>query len=345
MKKTVFILYIFIILSFSGSICFAELTSGKFINNPDVDNFTDFMVKKHKFDRKYLEDVFAQTMHSGFTPKYMNKPAETVNTWDIYKKNMLHEIRVRNGVEYFKKHRDELMKAQDAYGVPAHIIAGVIGVETNYGKAPIKFRAIDAISTLAFYYPRRAKYFQGELEALFLFARKTDTDIFSIKSSYAGAIGIPQFMPSNVLRYAVSGSGDKHIDIINNHLDALYSVANFISEKGWNKNEPVFVKVQVKGDKYEKYVTERPCRKEKVLVEDLKKAGVVFPFYIPNDLKGNLYTVQGINGREYLVGFNNFCAIFRYNPSIHYVMGVNFLGNIVSMLAEPSLEPVKTKQK
>ena len=276
-------------------------------------------------------------MHSGFTPKYMNKPAESEKTWAVYRKNMVNDIRIDLGVKYFKEHKTELAKAQKQYGVPAHIIAGIIGMETNYGYSPMKFRAVDSIATLAFYYPRRAEYFQRELEALFLFARKSDTDIFDIKSSYAGAIGIPQFMPSNVLTYAVSGTGDKHIDIINNHLDALYSVANFLKKKGWNTGEPVSMKVRVKGKQFQKYVTESPCNGYKVTVKTLKNAGVSFPFPVSNDTKAILFTVQGVNGKEYHATFNNFCAVYRYNPSIHYVLGVNYLGNIVGSRAGAKL--------
>lgn len=331
MKKK-FLIILFFLFTFNID-SYAELTAGKFKNNPDVDAFINEMVRKHGFSKSYLRDVFDNTMHSGFTPKFMNKPAETVNTWEIYRRNMVNDIRIGYGVDYFHKHRGELLKAQNQYSVPAHIISGIIGMETNYGHSPMRFRAIDSIATLAFYYPRRAKYFQAELEALFLFARKTDTNIFDIKSSYAGAIGIPQFMPSNVLTYAVSGTGSKHIDIINNHLDALYSVANFLKEKGWKTGEPVSIKVRVSGKGYKKYVVENPCKGNKVTVGTLKKAGVRFPFQVSNDLKAILFTVEGSYGTEYHAAFNNFCAVFRYNPSIHYVLGVNYLGNIVGSRA------------
>ncbi len=337
MKKVAFFVIFLHLLIFNNS--YAEFTSGRFTNNPDVDIFVNKMNKQHGFSKDYLYDVFNKTMHSGFTPKYMNKPAESVNTWAVYKKNMVNDIRIGLGVKYFKEHSRELNKAQNKYGVPAYIISGIIGMETNYGNSPMRFRAIDSIATLAFYYPRRAEYFQRELEALFLFARKTDTNIFDIKSSYAGAIGIPQFMPSNVLTYAVSGTGNKHIDIINNHLDALYSVANFLKKKGWKAGEPVSIKVQVKGKKFQKYVTETPCNGYKVPVETLKKAGVVFPFRVANDTKAILFTVQGDKGKEYHAAFNNFCAVYRYNPSIHYVLGVNYLGNMVGSRAGASLYP------
>ena len=341
MKKLTFLIILLCLSIFDNS--YAELTAGKFTNNPDVDAFVNKMNTKHGFGKDYLYDVFDKTMHSGFTPKYMNKPAESVNTWAVYRKNMVNDIRIDLGVKYFKEHRTELAKAQKQYGVPAHIIAGIIGMETNYGYSPMKFRAVDSIATLAFYYPRRADYFQRELEALFLFARKTDTNIFDIKSSYAGAVGIPQFMPSNVLTYAVSGTGNKHIDIINNHLDALYSVANFLKQKGWKTGEPVSMKVSVKGKKFYKYVTESPCNGYKETVKTLKNAGVTFPYPVPNDTKAILFTVQGANGKEYHAAFNNFCAVYRYNPSIHYVLGVNYLGNIVGSRAGAKLYPQKTR--
>ncbi len=335
MKKIIFLL-LFLHLSVSNYV-YADNDTKTFTNNLEVDLFIDKMNKQHGFDKSYLYDVFAHTKHSGFTPQLMDKPAETTNTWATYKTRMLNDIRIDLGIKYFKEHEKELIKVQDEYEVPAHIISGIIGMETNYGKTPLKFRAIDTISTLAFYYPRRSAYFQRELESLFLFARKSDENIFDIKSSYAGAIGIPQFMPSNVLTYAVSGTGDKHIDIINNHLDALYSVANFLKRKGWKKGEPVSMKVKVKGNKFKKYVTESPCNGYKVSVDTLKKSGVSFPFYVAGDTKAILINVIGESGQEYHAAFNNFCATYRYNPSIHYVLAVNYLGNITGARAGATL--------
>ena len=316
----------------------AEELSGKYINNPDVNKFIDEMVKKHGFKKEYLEDIFSKTKVIKKAKVLMSNPAERKNTWEIYRNNMMHEIRVKNGIKYYKKYKNELEKAELKYGVPPHIIVGIIGVETNYGTSLIKYSAMDTIATFAFFYPRRADYFKRELEALFLFARKIDENPLSIKSSYAGAVGIPQFMPSNVLTYAVSGTGSNKIDIVNNNLDAIFSVANFIKKKKWIKGQPVALKVKVKGNQYKKYFTDSMCKDKMYTVKQLRRAGVIFPHSVSDDLKAILYSVEGKDGVEIHAAFHNFCSIFRYNPSRHYVMGVNVLGHTVAAHAgEPVL--------
>lgn len=317
---------------------YTEEISGQYINDPNVKEFINNMVQKHGFDKKYLESLFEEAKVIKVAKRLMSSPAESRNTWETYRKNMLHEIRVKNGIKFYKNNKKLLEGAEKKYGVPPHIVAGIIGVETNYGKSLIRYRAMDTISTFAFFYPRRSEYFKRELEALLLFSRKIGKSPLEIKSSYAGAIGIPQFMPSNVLTYAVSGTGAKEIDIVNNNSDAIYSVANFIYKKNWNKGQPVALKVRVKGNRYKKFLTGKVCNNKMETVGTLKKNGIIFPRRVPNDLRANLYVVEGKNGQEVHAAFPNFCSVFRYNPSIHYVMGVNVLGHTVAAHAgEPVL--------
>lgn len=324
---------------------YAEYTHGMFEDNEDVKKFIDLMVKKHGFKKDYLESVFKETRHSGYTPKHMTNPSEKQHTWASYKKALHTEDRVQAGVKYYKMHYGALKEAEKKFGVSVSVILGIIGMETSYGRAPIRYRAIDTISTLAFYYPRRAEYFQRELEALLLFARKTDTDIFEIKSSYAGAIGIPQFMPSNVLDYAVSATNDKHIDIISNHADAIHSVASFLKARGFKPKHFTAKKVGINhNSKYKKFLVSKPCSSKLVATSRMKRANILFDKTVPNQEKGILFKLEGVRGDEYYAAFENFCPIFRYNPSLHYTMSVIELGENVIKLAKKEANKVKTKQ-
>lgn len=324
---------------------YADFTAGMFDNNEDVHKFINYMAEKHGFDKKYMLDTFSQTMHSGYTPKHMTNPSEKKHTWASYKKALHTNDRIDAGVKYYKHHYGALKEAEKKYGVSVSVILGIIGMETSYGRAPIKYRAIDTISTLAFYYPRRMEYFQRELEALFLFARKTDTNIFDIKSSYAGAIGIPQFMPSNVLDYAVSATNDKHIDIIANHADAIHSVARFLKARGFKKEHYTARRALLNhNSKYKKFLADKPCSAKLVAASRMRRANILMDKSIPNKEKGILFKLEGVKGDEYYIAFENFCPIFRYNPSLHYTMSVIELGDNVIKLAKKEAEKEKEKK-
>ena len=328
MNKLLKVIVIILILTFITPLSHAQ---GKFTANKNTAVFIDEMAKKHGFSKTTLRSYFAKAKYTGGSVHFSRRPAEAAN-WKTYKKNVVSDKKIADGVKFYKNFKNTLAKAQRKYGVPSYIIAGILGVESDYGKTVMKYRAFDALATLGFSNSRRAKYFRSELEALLLLARKTKTDPFYYKSSYAGAVGIPQFMPSNILKYAVDGSGNGNIDIVNNMTDAIFSVGNYLKKFGWQTNKPVAVKVTVKGSKYKSYLKKSPCGSKKTTVGALKKAGVVFPMSFNNNTRAALFSVDIGGGKsEYHVGFDNFCVLTRYNSSISYVLAVNYLGNIIGM--------------
>ncbi len=321
MIKKLTLLAISIFVIYPNMLVYAQ--ENKF-NNPDVEQYIATVSEEHGISQTKLRQYFSQTEFIENSIRLMDRPAESLG-WKTYLERILSDDRVRRGAVYYRKYKREMAEATKKYGVPAHVITGVIGIETTYGKAPLRYRAFDVISTLAFHYPRRAKYFKYELTELLRFSERMNTDPFTYKSSYAGAIGIPQFMPSSVNSYAVSSENtDSDVDLVNSHEDAIHSVANYLSEHGWKKNEPALVKVRIKGSQARKIVTDSPCKTTKRTVTQLKKLGVIFPSSvdIPTSARGTLTILDD----DYYVTFSNFCTIFRYNPSSKYSMAVIKLG-------------------
>ncbi len=299
----------------------------RFLKEPAVSAFIDKMSKNHGFDKKALRELFGKAQYVERAVMLMDRPAEALD-WGTYMARVITDLRTADGVRFYKKYRRTLLNAQKKYGVPSYIITAILGIETSYGQITLRYRAFDALATLGFFYPRRAAYFQGELEALLLFSRKTKTDPFSYMSSYAGAVGIPQFMPSNISRYAVDGSKNGKIDIIRDRADAIYSVANYLKQFGWKKDQPVSVKVRLAGSGYRRMLQASPCSGKKSTVGALRKAGIIFPMRFDSRLPAVLFPVDSGDGKtEYHVAFSNFCVISKYNNSARYVLAVNFLGN------------------
>lgn len=320
---------IFIGVAFSCPIFNNVYADDKFLNDSGVTQFINNFSKKHKFPKKTLIKYFREAKFQQNSIDLMNRQVEFLD-WQSYKEKVLTKEKTNDGIKFYKKYRKTLQRAQKRFGVPAYIITAVIGIETNYGKIGMRYRAFDALATLAFFYPRRSEYFTKELEALILYSKKTKTDPFAYKSSFAGAIGIPQFMPSNISRFGVDGNGDKKVDIVNNMSDAIYSVGNYLKHYGWKKNQPVAVKVRVRGNKYKNQVKVSPCSQKKSNIQALRKSGVSFPLWFNNKLSASLYPVDIKDGKkEYHVIFNNFCTIGKYNNSSKYILAVNYLGNRV----------------
>lgn len=322
LNTTIILLSIFLFISDSYA-------DDKFLQDKKVLQFIDAFSKKHKINKKRLINYFKEAKFQQSSIDLMNRQVESLD-WQTYKEKVLSKEKTIDGVAFYKKYRKTLRNAQKRYGVPTYIIVAIIGIETNYGKIQMRYRAFDALATLAFFYPRRGEYFKKELEALILYSLKTKTNPFSFKSSFAGAIGIPQFMPSNISKYGVDGNGDKKVDIVNNMSDAIYSVGNYLRKHGWKKGEPVAVKVRVKNNRYKNILKVSPCSQKKSNVKTLRKYGVAFPLWFNSKLVASLYQVDIKNGkREFHVIFNNFCTIGKYNNSAKYILAVNYLGNRV----------------
>lgn len=208
------------------------------VQRPEIKDFIDRVAKQHGFERDALETLLAQSEFRQEAIDAITRPAEG-KPWHEYRPIFLTDARIKEGAEFMAAHREILQRAEREYGVPAEIITAIIGVETRYGRHAGKYRILDALVTLGFDYPPRAEFFRKELEQYLLLTRENKLDPLAQTGSYAGAMGYGQFIPSSYRKFAVDFDGDKVIDIINNPVDAIGSVANYLAINGWERSQPL----------------------------------------------------------------------------------------------------------
>ncbi|MEJ2179549.1 MAG: lytic murein transglycosylase B [Gammaproteobacteria bacterium] len=283
----------------------------------DVNEFIDEMVKKHDFDRTNLVKVFKKVKINPKIIEYITRPAEA-KPWYEYRPIFLKEDRIRGGVKFWRQNAKLLQRAYEEYGVSPEIIVAIIGVETKYGKYKGKFPVMNALATLGFDYPKRSKFFKKELEEFLLLAREEKANPMSIKGSYAGAMGKPQFISSSYRRYAVDFDGDGKRDILNSTADAIGSVANYFAQHKWYKDEPITTPAKVEGNSYKAIV--KKGIKPKMPLKKILESGVSINQKQSPDLQAALIDLELKKGHEYWVAFNNFYVITRYNHSELYAM-------------------------
>ncbi len=292
---------------------------------PGASEFIDEMVNKHHFDRKQLETVFEQVEVQDSILKAISRPAEKSKPWYDYRKIFITEKRIKGGISFWQQHDDVLAQAEQMYGVPAEIIIAILGVETRYGGNMGGYRVIDALSTLAFMYPPRSPFFRSELENFLLLTREEQMSQLTPVGSYAGAMGLGQFMPSSYLAYAVDFDGDGHRDIWTNPIDAIGSIANYLNRHGWVAGEtivhPTKLLRSVPTALLEKGFKPSLTRNE------LSEAGVVLSELPQGDDMIALISLTQETGEEYWLARQNFYAITRYNHSRMYAMAVTQLAN------------------
>ena len=316
---------------------FLAVPSAHSVELPGIPEFIDQMVAKHKFKHSELESVFAQAELVQPVLDAISRPA-TAKPWPEYRANFVNPQRIRLGLEFWHKYRDTLRRAELKYGVPQDIIVAAIGVETIYGQDAGNFRTIDALTTLAFEYPQRAGFFRSELENFLLLAREQQFDLLSIRGSYAGALGIPQFMPSSYRIYAVDFNGNHRIDLLREDKDAIGSVANFLKSFGWISEAPEVSHAADAGKSLHKgrvsdmppiavraQVSEQVCAGDITTPRTLEAwsaAGIVPSVNLSKDLAARLIDFTVGEGKEFWLVFNNFEVITRYNNSDYYAMTV-----------------------
>ena len=298
------------------------VSAQSYAGREEVQSFIDDVVKRHGFKPAELKRLFARVQRVDPALKLI-LPGEPL-TWADYRAQFVNETRVANGLAFWKENRRSLARAEKTYGVPAQYIVAIIGVETNYGRNTGKYRVIDALSTLAFDYPPRSSYFRRELEQYLLLAREEGIDVFATRGSYAGAIGIPQFMPTSLRRYAVDFNGDGRIDLTRSSADAVGSVANFLKEHGWQAGEAVLFKAKPSPDALAKYMD--GSFEPRYKIAELTAAGLEIEAPPSPDALGTLVAL----GAEYRVGLRNFYVITRYNRSALYAGAVNDLGEALA---------------
>ena len=288
-------------------------------NRPDVIDFIEMMHNKHGLDKEELKELFSSVNFQERVVRIMNRQPEGTMTWSSYKNMMVTDERVDSGKQFISEYKKDLKRAEDIYGVPASIIASIIGIETRYGKITGNIRVLDSLSTLSFDYPRRAKFFKVQLEEFLLLAEEENWDPSNIKGSIAGAMGFGQFMPDSYRNYAVDFDFDGKRDILNNPVDAIGSVANFLNKKGkWEPNTKIVLKATHSGERPELKSYFKPYIK----VSDLKSFGITPVEKLQNQLRVIPIELEIEKGYEYWLGLKNYQAISRYNRSKLYIMAV-----------------------
>lgn len=281
------------------------------------------MVKKDHYDRQALINGLKQAQFQPQIIELMERPYEKKD-WDVYRDLFLTKERALEGAAFWKANQSTLAKVEKQYGVPAEIIVSILGVETRYGKRQGDYRVLDALTTLAFYYPKRAPYFSKELREYFLLCKEHHLPLTTYYGSYAGAIGQPQFMPSNYRVYAVDYTAKGYRDLINNKEDVIASVGNFFQKHGWKPGQAVTSPAKIQGNQFQKLT--RNTRQPIYETRRLYQAGVKPQKYFWNSPKyAGLLELPTAKGPEYWIAYPNFYAITRYNTSPQYALAVYLL--------------------
>ncbi|MDW8469997.1 MAG: lytic murein transglycosylase B [Burkholderiales bacterium] len=296
-----------------------------YVARPDVRAFVREMVERHAFVAAELESLFSRVRRQEPVLRAIAPPSDPrERSWRLYRERFVNALRIAEGIEFWRRHEAALARAAAEHGVPEEIIVAIIGVETFYGRRAGTFRVIDALATLAFDYPPRAAYFRAELEQFLLFARERDLDVFSVRGSYAGAIGIPQFMPGSYRRWAVDFDGDGAADLVASPADAVGSVANFLRAHGWRRGEPVALAAQVSGEAHRAMLAAGV--EPRFAFADLARYGVEARATLPLDTPVALVELASPGApSEYRLGLANFYALTRYNRSSFYAAAVQDL--------------------
>ena len=317
---------------FSSTVSEAAEEQINYADNPEVQGFISDMVKKHGMSRSWLENLMLEIEHKPRILELIARPAEKRLEWKEYREIFLKPRRINQGVDFWRENKNELQRATKQYGVPKEIIVAIIGVETYYGGNMGGFRAMDALATLGFYYPPRAKFFRKEFEQLLLLAREQGINPFNFMGSYAGAIGYGQFIPSSYRNFAVDYDGDGVVRLWNSKADAIGSVANYLKTNGWSKSPLIAVRANMLSQHDASFINDslRPRHR----VEVLKQAGFIPRQELENSHKAAIHRLIASDGTEYWYGLQNFYAITRYNISRLYAMAVYQLANKIKVAVD-----------
>lgn len=313
---------------------------------PDVQAFVADMVKKHGFDHDELQRVFAHASYNDTVRGLMTPSAlARVVPFSEYRARFVEPSRIEAGVRFWQTHASELVRAEETYGVPAEIIVGILGVETIYGRNTGNFKVLDALTTLAFDYPNkdhdRSPFFRSQLEDFLILARENDLDVASVRGSYAGAIGMPQFMPESILRYAVDFDLDGTIDLSNSAADAIGSVANFLASQGWQRAAPILLALELGAGVHDENAIKSLVDAgvtPHLTASDLRDAGLTVPESLGDDELVDLVNLpDGDNPVLYFAGWQNFYVLTRYNRSYAYAVSVVLLGDAIRARLDQNL--------
>ena len=311
------------------SILFTSFAWSHDIQRENIQNFILKMVNNHNFTYEEVSSMLSKAESKEKILEAISRPAEKRLTWNQYRNIFIKKERIKAGAAFWREHEEILTKISQETGVTIEILVGIIGVETYYGRITGGYRVIDALSTLAFDYPKRSPFFTKELEAFLLLTREENMDPFDATGSYAGAMGSPQFMPSSYRAYAVDASGDNKRDIWNNWSDVIGSVANYFVQHGWQQGKEIIVPANINALSQLPPIKTDLKATETVL--QLRDAGIEFDTMMSDDHPSKLLFLEQADTNDYWVGFHNFFVITRYNHSTMYALAVHQLGQAIAV--------------
>lgn len=306
---------------FNGKQACAEIA-----NTDSFNRFIAQMVKQHRFNETELRTLFKGVGIQQPILDAMSKPAEA-KPWFQYREIFMTDARIDGGVQFWQNNAQPLAAVEQRYGVPPEIIVAIIGVETKYGAHTGKYRVIDALSTLGFAYPSRSEFFLKELENFLLLSREEHIDPLQPMGSYAGAMGLPQFMPSSFRAYAQDFDLDRRRDIWKNSADAIASVAHYFAANHWQRGNPIAFPVSARGENYRRALSKGV--KPDTTLGQLRKLQLIIPEQLSDQESGKLLSYPLMDHEELWLGLNNFYVITRYNHSPLYAMAVYQLSQAI----------------
>jgi membrane-bound lytic murein transglycosylase B len=315
----------------------AAAVAPSYAGHPEARRFAADAAERRGLPQEWLAGQLAQARRVGAVQKLvMPPPAGTAKNWAAYRARFIEPQRIDAGVAFWQAHESALQRAEQRYGVPAEVVVGVIGVETFYGRITGNYRVIDALATLAFDFPAgrsdRSAFFRGELEEFFVWCAHEGVDPQTVRGSFAGAMGLPQFMPGSINRWAVDHDGDGHVDLLASAADAVGSVANYLQVHGWRPGLATHYEVAVPVDAADRALLLGPDILPTFSAAQFAERGAVLD-EAGRSHTGPLALVQVHNGDQapsHVAGTQNFFAITRYNQSSYYALAVIELGRAVA---------------
>ena len=287
----------------------------------EYEAFIEEIAGRHGLDHAMLRRLFAQIKPQPSIIRAMNAPS-TALPWYRFRKSHVDAVHINGGVKFWSRHAATLARATREFGVPEEIITATIGIETHYGGYTGNFKILDALATLAFDYPKRAAFFRSELEHFVLMGKEMSLDLAGLRGSYAGAMGIPQFMPSSYRKFAIDFDGDGQRNLWTNVADVIGSVANYYKLHEWQPGEAVVAPARVSAVPDAALVDDIT---PKTKISEFRKLGINAPDSVSDDALAALLPLETETGMQYWFGFKNFYVITRYNRSVNYALLVHEL--------------------
>jgi membrane-bound lytic murein transglycosylase B len=311
------------------------------LKRPEIVAFVNDVVAREQLSKKQVVALLRKGEPQPKIIEAMNRPAEKVTPWWEYHDRFLTEERIADGAQFYDDHRASLERIASARGIPPEYLIAIMGVETKYGRFVGKYRVLDALMTLAFDYPPRSDYFRGELEQFLLLYSEEHLDPLKVTGSYAGAMGVPQFMPSSYRMFAVDGNGDNRRDLWNDWDDILASIANYFAEHGWESGGRVLAETRL--DPEPKFQIDTRNLELNETVDSLNAQGVEVLGGETGATPVVLISAEQQDGPAYRVGFKNFYVITRYNRSARYAMAVHDLAEAIVKRVNPQQSVAATR--